>query len=123
LIKFFDGGRKRELKSLEELYSRKEFSFAVIYGRRRIGKTSLIGEFINRGDKKAIRYTATENTDIVNRESFSQSVFAVYPELSLLKTFPTWESVFEYMATQAKGEKLIVEIDEFPYLVKANAAI
>jgi len=123
MAKFFDGGRKRELKSLEELYSRDEFSFAVIYGRRRVGKTSLISEFISRGNKKAIRFTSTENTDTVNRESFSQSVFSVYPELSLLKVFPTWESVFEYIATQAKGEKLVVEIDEFPYLAKANAAI
>jgi len=123
MIKFFDGGRKRELKSLEELYARSEFAFAVIYGRRRIGKTSLIGEFISRGNKKAIRYTATENTDIVNRESFSQSVFAVYPELASLRTFPTWESVFDYIAKQAKGEKLIVEIDEFPYLAKANPAV
>jgi len=121
--KFFDGGRMRELRSLEDLYERNEFAFAVVYGRRRIGKTSLIGEFINRGNKKAIRFTATENTDIVNRENFSQSVFSTYPELSALKTFPTWESAFEYIAKQAKGEKLVVEIDEYPYLAKANPAI
>ena len=121
--KFYDSGRARELQSLEELYSRHEFTFAVIYGRRRVGKTSLIGEFIGRGGKKAIRLTATENTDIINRESFSQSVFAIYPELASLGSFPSWESVFAYIAKQSKGEKLIVAIDEYPYLAKNNPAI
>ena len=121
--RFFDSGRIRELRSLEELYGRGEFVLAVIYGRRRVGKTSLIGEFINRGDKKAVRFTATENTDITNREHFSQSVFAVYPELSSFGCFPTWESAFAYIANQSKGERLVVEIDEYPYLAKAHPAI
>ena len=120
---FFDSGRIRELQSLDELYRRDGFAFAVIYGRRRVGKTSLIGEFIRRGNKKAIRFTATENTEIINRENFSQSVFAVFPELSALGSFPTWESLFTYIAKQSKGEKLVVEIDEYPYLAKASPAI
>lgn len=121
--KFFDGGRMRELRSLEELYSRSGFAFAVVYGRRRVGKTSLISEFIDRGEKKAIRFTATENTGRINRESFSSSVFRIYPELSALGSFPSWESAFRYIAGQANGEKLIIEIDEYPYLAKADPAI
>ncbi|MCL2607245.1 MAG: ATP-binding protein [Methanomassiliicoccaceae archaeon] len=121
--KFFDEGRMRELRSLEELYGYNEFTFAVIYGRRRVGKTSLINEFINRGDKKAIRFTATENTDTVNLEKFSQSVFEVYPELSSVQSFPKWESAFDYITRQSKKEKLILVIDEYPYLAKANPAI
>ena len=121
--RFYDSGRIRELQSLEELYMRDEFTFAVIYGRRRIGKTSLIGEFIRRNDKKAIRYTATENTDVINLESFSKNIFEIYPELSALGNFPSWESALTYIAKQSKGEKLIVEIDEYPYLAKGNAAI
>jgi AAA+ ATPase superfamily predicted ATPase len=52
--KFFDSGRMRGSRSLEELYSREGFKFAVIYGRRRVGKTCLIDEFINHGDKRSI---------------------------------------------------------------------
>ncbi|MDR0309204.1 MAG: ATP-binding protein [Candidatus Methanoplasma sp.] len=74
--KFYDGGRVHELRSLEELYSQKEFAFAVVYGRRRVGKTSLINEFVSRGDKKAIMFTATETPDIINLENFSHSVYA-----------------------------------------------
>jgi len=110
---FFSGGRARELDSLERLYSSGEFALAVVYGRRRVGKTSLIGEFIRRGNKKAICFTATESTDTANLESFSRCVLAAYPELSSLNCFPTWESAFEYIAAQAKGEKLVLEIDEY----------
>ena len=39
-------GRKKELQSLEKLYRSRRFEMAVIYGRRRGGKTSLIREFI-----------------------------------------------------------------------------
>ena len=121
--RFYDSGRMREMRSLEEQYANDGFKFAVIYGRRRVGKTRLISEFISNNRKKAIRFTATEDTDVVNRERFSQRIFATYPELSSLVCFPTWESAFDYIVKQARGEKLIVEIDEYPYLARANRAI
>ena len=39
-------GRERELGTLDKLYRSDKFEFAVIYGRRRVGKTALINEFI-----------------------------------------------------------------------------
>lgn len=39
-------GRESELTKLEKMYSTNEFQFAVIYGRRRVGKTTLIREFL-----------------------------------------------------------------------------
>ncbi|MCL2607061.1 MAG: ATP-binding protein [Methanomassiliicoccaceae archaeon] len=120
---FLDSGRIFELRSLEKLYNRDEFTFAVVYGRRRVGKTSLISEFINRDNKKAIRFTATENTSTVNLENFSQSVFSVFPKFSSLGRFPSWESAFDYIVEQSEGRKLIVFIDEYPYLAKAQPSI
>jgi len=121
--RFYEEGRSHELAYLEEQYESDKFEFAVIYGRRRVGKTSLIKEFIRRGDKKAIRFTATENTDIVNREDFSQTVFSAYPGMSSLMCFPRWETAFEYIAKEAKNERIIVSIDEYPYLAKAHPPI
>ncbi|MCL2149964.1 MAG: hypothetical protein FWH51_03410 [Dehalococcoidia bacterium] len=106
--RFFDGGRMHELKSLEELYGRNEFAMAVVYGRRRISKTALIGEFISRSHKKAPRFTATENTDTVNRGHFSQNVSTVYPELSALTSFPTWESALEYKHNEQREKNLLL---------------
>ena len=38
-------GRERELQKLESMYESDQFEFAVFYGRRRVGKTTLINEF------------------------------------------------------------------------------
>ena len=48
-------GRERELAALNKLYASDKFEFAVIYGRRRVGKTALINQFIK--DKKAVYFT------------------------------------------------------------------
>ena len=51
-------GRDRELKKLNELYQEEEFQFVVIYGRRRVGKTMLINEFLKK--KRSAYYMAVE---------------------------------------------------------------
>ncbi|MCL2148546.1 MAG: ATP-binding protein [Methanomassiliicoccaceae archaeon] len=116
---FYDRGRAHELESLEEQYEREGFSFVVIYGRRRVGKTSTISEFIRRGDKRAIRFTATENTNSVNMEGFSKSVFSMFPRPSSQGGFPSWEGAMDYIVERAGGERLVLSIDEYPYLAKA----
>ena len=47
-------GRESELALLNKLYTSDKFEFVVMYGRRRVGKTALISEFIK--DKKAIYF-------------------------------------------------------------------
>ena len=51
-------GRERELKKLNELYRGDKFECVIIYGRRRVGKTTLIQQFIK--DKKAIYFLSLE---------------------------------------------------------------
>ena len=65
-------GRERELKALNKLYGSSKFEFAVIYGRRRIGKTELIKQFL--GDKKAIYFMGIESNAKLNLENFSKSI-------------------------------------------------
>ena len=62
--KFFDGSRMRELKSLEELYERNEFTFAVVYGRRRIGKRVLSASLLSAVIKK--RFTLRQQKEHLN---------------------------------------------------------
>ena len=52
-------GRERELNSLNKLYVSGKFEFVVIYGRRRVGKTALINQFIR--NKKAIYFMGVES--------------------------------------------------------------
>ena len=68
-------GRESELKSLQEIYNKDGFGMSVIYGRRRIGKSTLITEFIK--NKKTIFYTATKVGRERNLELFSKQVVSV----------------------------------------------
>ena len=65
-------GRGRELSALERLYKSDKFEFAVIYGRRRVGKTALINKFID--DKNAIYFMGVESNAKQNLENFSKSI-------------------------------------------------
>ena len=58
--------------ALEKLYISNKFEFAVIYGRRRVGKTALINRFI--GDKSAIYFMGVESNEKQNLENFSKSI-------------------------------------------------
>lgn len=63
-------GRVQELYTLNKLYNSDRFEFAVIYGRRRVGKTALISEFIK--SKDAIFFTGVETNAKQNLNNFSR---------------------------------------------------
>ena len=63
-------GRQRELNKLESMYSSAQFELAVFYGRRRVGKTTLINEFCR--DKETIFFVASEATGQENLKQFSK---------------------------------------------------
>lgn len=115
--------RKKELNTLFQEYNRKEASFVVIYGRRRVGKTALINEFCK--DKRTIFYLATEENEEENRNAFKNTAAEILHH-KLLKEAVTdrWETVFDVIAEacDAEAERLILVIDEFQYLGKANPA-
>lgn len=115
--------RDAELRALEREYVREGSSFVVVYGRRRVGKTELISQFIR--DKRALYYLATEEPELQNLESF-QSVAADFLQSDLLRTarVSRWEDVFREIARACgpAGERAVIVIDEFQYLGKANPA-
>ena len=115
--------RDAELRALEREYVREGSSFVVVYGRRRVGKTELISQFI-RG-KRSLYYLATEEPELQNLESF-QSVAADFLQSDLLRTVRVsrWEDVFREIAHaySPAGERAVIVIDEFQYLGKANPA-
>ena len=65
-------GREAELERLEKLYKSNQFEFLVMYGRRRVGKTTILQEFASR--HKVIFYSAQEKNDSLNLQDFSQAV-------------------------------------------------
>lgn len=115
-------GRLNELSELNRLYYRNEFEMVVIYGRRRVGKTFLINEFCK--NKPNIFYVAIEQNNKGSLESFSESILNVFPAArSYINTFESWEKSFEYIAVQANQKRIILAIDEYPYIATANPSI
>ena len=113
-------GRKEELGKLEAEYQR-DGSFVVVYGRRRVGKTTLIKEFIK--NKTAFYYLATEELETQSMKRLA-GVIGRATNNSLLNkaVFNDWLDLFQLVADYKPNEKKVLVIDEFPYLVKTNPA-
>ncbi len=106
-------GRERELASLNEFYNKDGIGMTVIYGRRRIGKSTLITEFVK--GKKTIFYTATKVGKNRNLELFSKQVVdTLMPGVENI-SFKTTDAVFEFIDKNIGDEKIILVIDELPY--------
>ena len=75
-------GREKELRNLNRLYISNKFEFAVIYGRRRVGKTALINEFTK--GKPSICFTGVETNEKQNLENFSKCILE-YVKLTILQ--------------------------------------
>lgn len=116
-------GRERELQSLETVYAKEGFGMTVIYGRRRVGKSTLITEFIK--EKKAIFYTATKVGADRNLELFAKQVLDVVdPDYSGV-AFSSLENVLDILTkrTSVSDEKVILVIDELPYWAEKDEAL
>lgn len=96
-------GRESELIKLEKMYSTNEFQFAVIYGRRRVGKTTLIREFLK--NKESLLYVSLEGTQKENLIGLSR---VVSKNDSIV--YDSFESLFN-------------AIDEYPYLAESYPPI
>lgn len=113
--------RESELETLQNEYDRKGSSLVILYGRRRVGKTTLITEFI-RG-KKALFFLASEESESRNLHYFKEKV-ADFTANTLLKQSEVkeWDVVFEAIAAAPFDSKPIVVMDEFQYIGKSNPA-
>ena len=114
-------GRERELASLKEFYDKDGIGMTVIYGRRRIGKSTLIAEFVK--DKKTIFYTATKVGKTRNLELFSRQVVDLFMPGMENISFGTLEAVFDFIDKNIGDEKIVLVIDELPYWAEKDEAL
>ena len=111
-------GRTSELATLNAELERGS-GFVVIYGRRRVGKTTLIKEFIK--DKRAFYFLATTESEAQSMKRFAGVRSRTTKNPMLCKvTFTDWLDLFQVVADDHPDEKKVLVIDEFPYLVKTN---
>lgn len=109
-------GRKKELKYLEDIYESNKAEFITIYGRRRIGKTEILKQFSK--NKKCFFYSAKICTDYDQLLAFSEKI------IGKGKKFESWESAFKHFINiSSKDNKIVLILDEFPYMVKGNRGL
>lgn len=113
--------RELEIRTLEKEYAKKESSLVVVYGRRRVGKTTLLSEFMK--DKKALYFLATQEAEALNRGAFQEKAAAFIENSLLAETIvDKWDTIFKTIVSYSWEEKPVLIIDEFQYLGKANPA-
>lgn len=111
-------GREKEILGLEKEYAR-DGGFVVIYGRRRIGKTTLIKQFIK--SKTAFYFLATKEVESQSMKRFAGVIARTTGNSVMQKAaFSDWLDLFQAVADYKPNEKKVLVIDEFPYLVKVN---
>lgn len=114
-------GRTQELNSLKEVYEKKGFGMTIIYGRRRIGKSALIAEFLK--GKKSIFYTATKVGGEKNAELFAKQALAVLDPNYAEAKFSSIEAVLDIIMQKTGKEKIVIVIDELPYWAEKDEAL
>lgn len=113
--------RQEELDFLENKWLEKKSNFIVIYGKRRVGKTELMKQFIK--DKNAIYFLADKRTTkdqlrelgLLFGEHFNDEILAK-------NGFNEWLDVFIYLKKNVK-KQFVFAIDEYPYLIETDKAV
>ncbi len=113
-------GRKKELTKLNKMYNQDTFQCAIIYGRRRVGKTFLITQFLK--GKNAVYFAAEEYSSKVLLDKFSDLILKKIPS-KFFNSFDSFEKAVSYLGEKSVIQRLIIVIDEFQYWAYQNKGI
>lgn len=113
-------GRKKEMDLLEQMYASGRFEFMIMYGRHRIGKTTILQEFSKRHE--TIFFSAQEKNDALSLLDFSKLVQEYY-DGGFVATFANWENALDYVGRKALDKRTVLIIDEFPFLAETNPSV
>ena len=110
-MKFVD--RIEETKRLKEALLRKKAGLVVVYGRRRLGKSTLIKRVLTDND---VYFLADRSEEQYQRTMLAKMVAQIYPDFDKV-SYPDWESLFR-AANYRANLRFTLCLDEFPYLVE-----
>jgi hypothetical protein len=116
-------GRQQELTELRALAAKAGAQFVILYGRWRVGKTTLLLHWAQASGYPFIYWVANQFSPVIQLQSFSQAVYqALHPGTSPSPafTYPNWEMAFQQVAHMAATRRLVLILDEFSYLAEAE---
>ncbi|MBB5962355.1 ATP-binding protein [Planomonospora venezuelensis] len=111
-------GRQEQLEALREWWEEPNARPALLWGRRRVGKTALLQEFAS--DKPVIFHTGGNRTPHRELEELSYRVAAGTPSSTrdlLSRPFGNWDEVLDHLGREARDEPLLLVLDEFPEMI------
>lgn len=111
--------RVDELAALERWWAGRGARLAVVWGRRRVGKTALIQRFA--ANRPTIFHTGTRRPvpDELRALSVAAAPFVRDRDL-VLNPFRDWRDVFESLTRPTTSRPLLLVLDEFPELVAVS---
>ncbi len=104
--------RNKEIRRLKKAILNYKSSFLVIYGRRRVGKSTLLQKIIRPND---IYFLADQSDKFLQIQNLAVEISRVIPGFNEMQ-YPNWDSLFNNFIRQCK-KNIILILDEFPYLV------
>lgn len=119
-------GRHSELMELDRLWESHRAEFLILYGRRRIGKTALLLQWMKSKPVKALYWVATPDSPYAQLRSFSQAIYGFSrPESPVPETFTyaSWEQAWDEVVRISQTERVALILDEFTYLLETTPAI
>jgi len=116
-------GRAHEQANFDRAYDRAGGALVLVYGRRRIGKSFLLEHLTER--RRTVFYQAAQLAAGDELASFTAAVAAVVggEYLPAGFAFPAWEAALDFLAERSGSERLVVVLDEFPYLCDADPTL
>lgn len=120
-VMFID--REAELRSLEEAAKSAAGQLVIVWGRRRVGKTYLLQEFGQQ--QRTVYYAATQQSAPVELQTFTDTVRDALGTEGLPPgyVFPDWSAALEFVTDRAGSRRLVLMLDEFPYLADSSPGI
>jgi AAA+ ATPase superfamily predicted ATPase len=119
-------GRQCELAELNALLAEPGPQFLILYGRRRVGKTTLLLHWAQESGVPFVYWVANRLSPALQLRSFSQALYnAAHPETPADAefTYPTWEMALAQAVDLAAERRLILILDEFPYVAEAEPGL
>lgn len=116
-------GRERELEVLADMAGSDQAELFVLYGRRRVGKTELLQRLC--AERRAVYFLAAQVRERDNLRAFRDALKEGLGGDSLVDgiEFPDWSTALGFAAERAGGERLIIVLDEFPYLCDSSKGL
>jgi uncharacterized protein len=124
MARFVD--RQQELRELDELAQARQAQFVLLYGRRRVGKTTLLLHWVRQTGRPYLYWVARRETAEATRQSLARALWQwAYPDASDVEPplFSSWEALFAQFGRMMVGQPLIIVFDEFSYAAESDPSL